>query len=142
MDLACQPLGEMAKVVRQPPCVTWVPEGLVMAGQAAVERMVPMQKMKFFVDTHDQQRGTFPPGLTPEELASFLRKYEEACRAEGVVMLRVHAGLEAGRAYCFNMAPDADAVRRVHERVGLPFDTITEVTTVTPGDLFFGVTAA
>jgi hypothetical protein len=28
-------------------------------------------------------------------------------------------------------------VKRVHERVGLPYDAITEVTTATPGDMFF-----
>jgi hypothetical protein len=35
------------------------------------------------------------------------------------------------------MAPDADAVRRAHDRVSFPFDSITEVTTTTPGDIFF-----
>jgi hypothetical protein len=35
------------------------------------------------------------------------------------------------------MAPSAEAVRRAHERVGLPFDDITEVVTSTPGDIFF-----
>ena len=39
------------------------------------------------------------------------------------------------------MAPDADAVRRAHERVGLAFDSITEVVTSTPGDLFFAAAA-
>jgi hypothetical protein len=46
-----------------------------------------------------------------------------------VVPLRVHVGYDEGRAFCFTMAPDADAVRRAHERVGLPFDSITEVAT-------------
>jgi hypothetical protein len=40
------------------------------------------------------------------------------------------------------MAPDADAVRRAHEKVGLPFDKIAEVTTATPGDTFFRRSAA
>jgi hypothetical protein len=40
-------------------------------------------------------------------------------------------------AFCFNMAPDADAIRRAHERAELPYETITEVATATPGDLFF-----
>jgi hypothetical protein len=35
------------------------------------------------------------------------------------------------------MAPSAEAVKRVHERVGLPYQEITEVVTSTPGDLFF-----
>jgi len=35
------------------------------------------------------------------------------------------------------MAPDAEAIRRAYERAGLPYETITEVATATPGDLFF-----
>lgn len=96
-----------------------------------------MQPMKFFVDSHDVRNGTFPAEIDAAGFAAFHVKYEEACRAEGVVSLRIHVGFERGRAFCFNMAPDADAVRRVHQRVGLPFDDITEVVTSTPGDLFF-----
>lgn len=96
-----------------------------------------MQRMKFFLDTHDQRTKTFPHGITKEQFAEFFSKYEHAAREEGVVVLRVHVGFEEGRAYCFNMAPNAECVRKVHEKVGLPFDTITEVTTATPGDLFF-----
>ena len=96
-----------------------------------------MQPMRFFIDTHDRAHETFPASLTPEQLEGFVVTYEAACRAEGVVLLRVHAGLADGRAYCFTMAPDADAVRRAHDAVGLPFDDITEVVTATPGDTFF-----
>lgn len=96
-----------------------------------------MQIMKFFVDTHDRRNKTFPAAITSEQFAEWFVKYENACREEGVVVLRTHVGLEEGRAFCFNMAPNADAVRRAHERAGLPFDSITEVTTATPGDLFF-----
>jgi len=96
-----------------------------------------MQAMRFFVDTHDRTKQTFPEKLTPEDFEGFFAKYEEACYAEGVVPLRTHVGYEDGRAFCFNMAPNAEAVRRAHERVGLPFDSITEVTTATPGDMFF-----
>jgi len=100
-----------------------------------------MKKMKLYIDTHDAENGTFPAGITSEDFRAFMTKYEEACAAEGVVILRTHVGLEEGRAFCFNMAPDAEAVRRAHERVGLPFDSITEVNTVQPGDLFFEHTA-
>lgn len=96
-----------------------------------------MQRMKFFVDTHDQRSQTFPPGITKEQFAEFFVKYEKACREEGVVVLRIHVGFEEGRAFCFNMAPSAEAIRRAHERAGLPFEAITEVATTTPGDLFF-----
>ena len=101
-----------------------------------------MQTMKFFIDTHDSATVTFPAGLTPEQFETFYAKYEEACYAEDVVPLRVHVGYGDEKAFCFTMAPNADAVRRAHERVGLPFDSITEVTTATPGDTFFRRPAA
>lgn len=96
-----------------------------------------MEKMKFFVDTHDAKTETFPAGLTPEQFEGFFAQYEDACAEEGVVILRVHVAYEDDRAFCFTMAPDADAVRRAHERVGLKFESISEVKTATPGDTFF-----
>jgi hypothetical protein len=96
-----------------------------------------MQRMKFFLDTHDQCSSTFPSGLSAQQFTEFFAKYEKACRDEGVVVLRAHVGIEAGRAYCFNMAESAEQVKRSHDAVGLPFETITEVTTATPGDLSF-----
>lgn len=96
-----------------------------------------MQAMRFFMDTHDRSLNTFPAQLTPAEFEGFYVKYEQACRDEGVVSLRVHVSYESGRAFCLTMAPDADAVKRAHARVGLPFDSISEVSTATPGDTFF-----
>ena len=101
-----------------------------------------MERMKFFIDTHDVAKDTFPAGITPEQFEGFFAQYEDACQQEGVVILRVHVGYDDGRAFCFTMAPDADAVRRAHERVGLAFDSISEVTTATPGDTFFRRNAA
>ncbi|MCB2018797.1 MAG: DUF4242 domain-containing protein [Hydrogenophaga sp.] len=96
-----------------------------------------MSTLRCFIDTHDREQQTFPPQLSAAEFESFYSKYEEACAAEGVISLRVHVGLEQGRAFCLTMAPDEDAVRRAHARVGLPFDSITEVRTATPADLFY-----
>lgn len=101
-----------------------------------------MQKMKFFVDTHDQATNTFPAGISPEDFSGFYENYEAACAAEGVVSLRIHVGFDEGRAYCVNMAPDANAVRRVHESLGLPYDSITEIKTISPGDMFVNGRAA
>ena len=101
-----------------------------------------MQSMKFFSDTHDVEKETFPAGLTPEQFEGFFTEYQKACEAENVVVLRLHVAYEAGKAFCFNMAPDADSIRRAHERVGLPFDSISEVKTATPGDTFFRPQAA
>jgi hypothetical protein len=96
-----------------------------------------MEKMKFYIDTHDRKHGTFPDELTAEQFGDFYKKYQRACEAEGVVQLRAHVGLDDGRAYCFNLAPNVEAVKRAHEAVGLPYDSITEVDVVTPGDMFF-----
>ena len=101
-----------------------------------------MQPMKFFIDTHDVANQSFPSGLTPEQFEAFYPQYEQACYAEGVIVLRLHIGYDDGRAFCFTMAPDAEAVRRAHDRVGLPFDSIIEVNTATPGDTFLHRTAA
>lgn len=96
-----------------------------------------VQPMRFFLDTHDRARNTFPQRLTREEFEGFFEQYEQACRDEGVVPIRIHLSYDEGRAFCLTMAADAEAVKRAHQRVGLPFDAITEVTTATPGDTFF-----
>jgi len=101
-----------------------------------------MQPMKFFIDTHDAAKETFPAGITPAQFETFFQDFEAACRAEDVVILPAHVAYGDGKAFCFIMAPDAENVRRAHERVGLPYDSISEVTTATPGDMFFRPAAA
>jgi len=101
-----------------------------------------MEKLKLYMDTHDHARGTFPQNLGRKEFQGFFAKYLAACREEGVVILRAHVGLAEGRAFCFSLAPSREAVKRAHDKVGLPFDSITEVETATPGDLFFVPDAA
>lgn len=101
-----------------------------------------MEPMRLFIDTHDRNSDTFPAALTEEQFDGFFAAYQEACRAEGVVLLQVNAGLADGRAFCMSMAPDAEAVRRAHGRVGLPFATITEVKSATPGTFLFRPQAA
>lgn len=96
-----------------------------------------MQAMRYFLDTHDRTQGSFPAQLTPADFETFYALYEKACQAEGVIPLRTHVGYAEGRAFCLNLAPDAEAVKRAHQRVGLPFDQITEISTATPGDTFF-----
>ncbi len=98
-----------------------------------------MEKMKYFMDTHDKNRGTFPETLSQEQLKEFYKSYEQACKEENVISLKIHAGLEEGRAFCLNMAFDADAVKRVHERVGLPYDSITEIKTISPSDILSNI---
>jgi hypothetical protein len=95
-----------------------------------------MPTKKFFLDSHDHRTNTFPAGYSKEEFGAFFDKYVRAAAGADVVVLRTHVGLADGRAYCFNMAPSAEHVRRAHEAAGLPYDTITEVTTASPADLF------
>ena len=101
-----------------------------------------MISMRFFIDTHDRAQGSFPQQFSRDDFELFYAGYERACYEENVVPLRIHIGYDDGRAFCFTMAPDAEAVRRAHAKVGLPFDSITEVTTATPGDTFFRRTVA
>jgi hypothetical protein len=97
---------------------------------------MPLKKMKLYIDTHDQRSGTFPAGISKQDFAAFFAKYEQACRDEGMVVLRAHVSLQDGRDYCFSMAPSAEHVHRAHAAAGLGFESITEVMTLTPGDLF------
>jgi hypothetical protein len=96
-----------------------------------------MKPLKYFVDTHDHRSSTFLSGISKPDFAAFFSEYEKAARDEDVIVLRTHVGFADGRAFCFNAAVDAEAVRRVHEKAGLPFESITEVSTATPGDLGF-----
>lgn len=94
-----------------------------------------MEKMRFFMDTHDKEQETFPAGITPTEFKEFYKAYEKACLEEGVISIKIHAGFKQGKAFCLNMAPSAEAVFKVHEKVGLPYNDITEIMTISPSDL-------
>jgi len=100
-----------------------------------------MKKMKLFLDTHNVETKTFPDSISLDQFSGFYEEYKTACAEEGDVPLKIFAGVEAGRAFCLTLAEDSEAVARAHDRVGLPFDSITEVKSVTPGDLFFAAVA-
>jgi hypothetical protein len=91
--------------------------------------------MKLFMDTHDKRDGTFPASITPEQLNEFYAGYAKACREEGVVIVRTYVSTKEGRAFCLNMAPSVEAIKKAHEKAGLPYDSITEVNGVAPTDL-------
>ena len=96
-----------------------------------------MQKLKTFIDTHSKENGTFPAEVSKGDFSGVYEKYMEACEKEGVVIVNTMLSAQDGRMFCVNMAPNADAIKRAHEEVGLPFDSITEVTTTSPGDIYF-----
>lgn len=111
--------------------------GQIMKVPKTINEETSMRKMKLYIDTHNSDKGTFPENITKEQFAEFYAKYVAICEEEGVSNLRAHVSMDDGRAYCFNMAPDVESVERAHEGAGLPYDSITEVQTTTPGDMFF-----
>jgi hypothetical protein len=46
-------------------------------------KLKTLNPLRYFLDTHDTARGTFPAGLTPEQFEGFFAKFE-ACNEEGV----------------------------------------------------------
>ena len=98
--------------------------------------------MKYFIDTHDRNKGSFPPGqLTEAEFFAKFDELEEAAPRFGVGAHAAHVNLNEGKAFCFMSGPDQEAVRKAHEAVHLPFDSITEVKRVTGADLRYPVSA-
>lgn len=92
--------------------------------------------MKYFIDTHDKAKGSFPQGkLTEAEFFAQFDALEEAAPQFGVGAHAAHVNLKEGKAFCFMSGPDEEAVRKAHEAVHLTFDSITEVKRVTGADL-------
>lgn len=96
-----------------------------------------METMYFFMDTHDKKDGTFPNEIGTKEFEEFYKAYETACKEEGVISVKIHAGLKEGRAFCLNMAPNEEAVYRVHQKIGLLYSEITKISTISPADLLY-----
>jgi ABC-type glycerol-3-phosphate transport system substrate-binding protein len=95
----------------------------------------PRPAMKLYIDTHDKAKGTFPASITPEQLHAFYASYVKAAQEEGVVIVRTYVNAKDGRAFCINMAKSPEAIRRMHAKVGLPYDSITQEFGVSPTDL-------
>ena len=68
-----------------------------------------------FMDVH---HGMF--GITPEALKEAHQADLDIQGEEGVDFQRAWADPESGMVWCLSEAPDADAVRRIHERTGHP----------------------
>ncbi len=98
--------------------------------------------MKYFIDTHDKTKGSFPQGqLTEAEFFAKFDALEQVAPKFGVGAHAAHVNLKEGKAFCFMSGPDEEAVRRAHEAVHLPFDSITEVKRVSGADLRYPASA-
>ncbi len=92
--------------------------------------------MKYFIDTHDKTKGSFPAGeLSEEEFFAQFDALEAAAPRFGVGAHAAHVSLKDGKAFCFMCGPDEESVRKAHEAVNLPFDSITEVKRVSGADM-------
>jgi hypothetical protein len=92
--------------------------------------------MKYFIDTHDRSKGSWPSeSVSDDEFIEIYNGFEKACEEVGGADLGAHVNIAQGKAYCFTKGPDADAIRRAHEKLNFPFDSITEVRRVTGVDL-------
>lgn len=92
--------------------------------------------MKFFIDTHDRTKGSFPVDpLTDQQFLDQFDALDAAAPAFGAVAHAAHINLGEGKAFCLMSGPDEDAIRRAHEAVDLRYDSITEVRRVTGADL-------
>ena len=93
-------------------------------------------KVKYYIDTHDKTKGSFPAGeLTEAEFFAKFDLLENAAPQFGVGAHAAHVNLKEGKAFCLMSGPSEEAVRKAHEAVRFPFDSITEVRRVTGADM-------
>ena len=92
--------------------------------------------VKYFMDTHDRVKGSWPKeDISETEFLSIYDEFGKAVAEQGGHDLGAHVNVKAGRAFCFTYGPDENAIRRAHEKLNFPYDSITEVRRVTGVDL-------
>ena len=93
--------------------------------------------MKYFIDTHDKTKGSFPAQeLTEEQFYAAVRRARGRRAARfGAFGHAAHVNLEEGKAFCFMCGPDEEAIRKAHAAIDLPYNSITEVKRVTGADM-------
>jgi hypothetical protein len=92
--------------------------------------------MRYFIDTHDKTKGSFPTQeLTEAEFYTQFDALEKACQEFHVFGHAAHVNLAEGKAFCLMSGPDAEAIRKAHAAINLPFDSITEIRRVTGADM-------
>ena len=92
--------------------------------------------MKYFMDTHDKAKGTFPAQeLSEEQFYANFDALEEAAGPLGVFGHAAHVNLKEGKAFCFMSGPDEESIAKAHAAIDFPYDSITEVKRVTGADM-------
>ena len=78
--------------------------------------------MPEYMDVHRGMVGITPEGLNEAHQADLAIQGDE-----GVDFKHAWADPESGMVFCLSTAPDAEAVKRIHERTGHPTDEVYEV---------------
>jgi uncharacterized protein DUF4242 len=92
--------------------------------------------MKYYIDTHDKTKGSFPTSeLTEEEFFAQFDALERAAEQFHVFGHAAHVNLADGKAFCFMSGPDEESIWKAHAAIELPYDSITEVRRVTGADM-------
>ena len=92
--------------------------------------------MKYFMDTHDKTKGSFPAReITAEQFWAQFDALEVAGYDLHVGAHAAHVNLHEGKAFCFMSGPDEESIRKAHAAINLPYDSITEVRRVTGADM-------
>ena len=78
--------------------------------------------MPEFMDVHRGMEGITSEGLAEAHRADLAIQDEE-----GVNFKHAWADPGSGMVFCLSEAPDAEAVKRIHERAGHPTDEVYEV---------------
>lgn len=78
--------------------------------------------MAEFMDVHRNMKG-----VTPEQLREAHQADLDIQDTEGVNFKQAWADPDSGMVFCLSEGPNAEAVKRIHERAGHPADEIYEV---------------
>jgi hypothetical protein len=76
-----------------------------------------------FMDVHNNM-----PGVTAEALLEAHRADLAIQEEESVDFQKAWADPESGHVFCLSEGPSKEAIQRIHERAGHPYDQIHEIT--------------
>jgi hypothetical protein len=92
--------------------------------------------VKYFIDTHDRTKNSYPADeVSQEQFVAIYGDMDEALLSEGGFVTGAHVNLAEGKAFCQAAAEDEAAVAAAHEKIGFPYDSITQVHRVSGVDL-------
>ena len=79
--------------------------------------------MKYFIDTHDKTKGSFPKEeLTEQQFFDNFDALDKAADQFGAFGHAAHVSLKEGKAFCFMSGPDEDSIRKAHAAINFPYE--------------------